>query len=294
MFIANDLKREYDLPKIFEYRENFVDVIFEIVSRFIADKPMFSMDNFTLIYNDEYAMGTACNRDIFSTLYLEINQPNNFKVKKVVATKHKKKERVEIPDLYMSLEDIRKGLFETAVQYLDGNNLIWLDKNSLCIKSTIYDEDYGITPYLLRVIPCLTHYNKNNERGVMYYVGNQIEIEYPLQTLENFANKNTITDDLYRQTILMFKNILLRDKDIETLPSEIIETVLYNVPTEMFVDDSYKTILSIINYLRNKNVKDYMTIDEEDFAFTSLYRSMSLYYVKHILKIIEKYLERAK
>lgn len=293
MFLANDLKREFEPPRIDEYREGFVETIFEIVSRYIADKPMFDMSNFTLMFNDEYAMRTACNKDIFSTVYLEIDQVANYKPHKIT-TKVKKNSKVEIPELYTTLEDIRKGLFDTAVQYLDGNNLIWLEKNSLCIKSTIYDEDYGITPYYLRIIPCLKYFNKENVSGVMYYTGNQIEIEYPLQTLSNFDNKNTLTDDLYRQTILIFKNILLKQKDIEKLPSEIIETVLYNVPTEMYVDDSYNTMLSIINYLRNKNIKDYVTIDEEDYAFTSIYRSMSLFYVKHILKLIEKYLERAK
>ncbi len=293
MFLANDLKREYEPPRVHDYRDEFVDIVFEIVSRYIADKPMFSMDNFTIMFNDEYSMGTACNKDIFSTIYLEIDQIANYKPKKIT-TKTKKKDKVEIPELYTTLEDIRKGLFDTAVQYLDGNNLIWLEKCSLCIKSTVYDDDYGITPYYLRIIPCLKYYNKNNVSGVMYYTGNQIEIEYPLQTVNNFASKNTLTDDVYRQTVLIFKNILLKQKEIEKLPSEIIETVLYNVPTEMYLDDSYRTMLSIINYLRNKNVKDYVTIDEEDFAFTSMYRSMSLYYVKHILKIIEKYLERAK
>ena len=293
MFIANDLKKEYDLPKVDEYRAGFAELIFDVLERFIMDKPMFTMDNFTLMYNDEFAMRTACHKDIFSTMYLEINQPNNYKPKKISMTT-KKKDRVEIPELYMSLDEIKNSFFETAVQYLDGNHLIWVEKNAICIKATVYDEDIGIQPYYLRVIPCLTYYNKENVRGILYYSGNDIDIEYPIKVLENYDSKNRITDDAFRQTILIFKNILLRDKSIDRLPSEIIETVLYNVPTEMYLDDKLQTMLNIVNYLRNKNVKDFTTIDEQDFAFTSIYRSMSLYYVKHILKIIEKYLERAR
>lgn len=293
MYIANDLKKEFNIPKIDEYREYFVDTLFEIVDNFIADKPLFSMENFSVIYSDEYSIKTACHDEIFSTIYLEINQPNNYKPPKIKLNQ-KKKDKIEIPELYMPLEDIRKGIYQSAVSYLDGNNLIWLEKNSICIKATIYDSDIGIQPYYFRIIPCLTYYNKDNVRGVMYYTGNEIEIEYPSLTLQNFDTKNNLTDDLYRQTILIFKNILLKEKNIDRLPSEIIETVVYSVPTEMFINDQYDTMINIVNYLRNKNVKDYKTIDEEDYAFTSIYRSMSLFYVKHILKIIEKYLERAK
>ncbi|MBE5738417.1 MAG: hypothetical protein E7354_01605 [Clostridiales bacterium] len=293
MYIANDLKREFLLPKGDEYRAGFGNIVFEILERFIEDKPMFTMDNFTLMYCDEFSMKTSCHKDIFSTMYLEINQPNNYKPKKISLT-DKKKDKIEIPELYFSLEDFKKSFFETAVQYLDGNNLIWVEKNSICIKATVYDEDIGIQPYYLRIIPCLTFFNKENERGVMYYAGRDIEIEYPLQAVANYESKNTLTGDVYRQTCLIFKNILLKEKNIDRLPSEIIETVLYNVPTEMYLDDKHTTMLSIVNYLRNKNVKEFVTLDEQDYAFTSLYRSMSLFYVKHILKIIEKYLERAR
>ena len=74
------------------------------------------------------------------------------------------------------------------------------------------------------------------------------------------------------------------------MPSEIIETILYNVPTQIFINDSYDNMIKIINYIRNMSLKEIKTLDEEDFALTSIYRSMSPFYVKHINKIIEKYL----
>lgn len=293
MFVANSLKNEYETPLIDEYRESFVELIFQMINKYIADKPLFSIDDFSVIYNDEFSMGTACHGDIFSTMYLQVNNPSNYKIHKIT-TRKKNLKKIEIPELYTSLEDIKKGLFECLVSHLDGNNLVWVEKNCVCLKATVYDNDIGIMPYYLKIIPCLTYYNKNNVRGIMYFYGKDIDIEYPDIALNNFHNKNELTDDLFRQTVLIFKNILLKEKGIERLPSEIIETVLYNVPTEMYVDDSYQTILNILNYLRNKNIKDYVTLDEEDNAFVSTYRSMSTYYVKHILKIIEKYMERAK
>lgn len=293
MFVANSLKSIHETPLVEEYRQAFIDLVFQVVEKYISDKPLFSMDDFSVIYNDEFSMGTACHSDIFSTMYLQINNPSNYKLNKISKTK-KPNKKIEIPELYTSLEDIKKGLFECLVSHLDGNNLVWVEKNCVCLKATVYDDDIGIMPYYLRIIPCLTYYNQNNVRGIMYFYGKDIDIEYPDLALENYHHKNELTGDLYRQTVLIFKNILLKEKDIERLPSEIIETVLYNVPTEMFIDDSYSTIINIVNYLRNKNIKDFVTLDEEDDAFVSIYRSMSMYYVKHILKIIERYLERAK
>ena len=40
-------------------------------------------------------------------------------------------------------------------------------------------------------------------------------------------------------------------------------------------------------------MKSFKTIDEQDFAFSSIYRSMSVFYTKNILKIIERYLLRS-
>jgi hypothetical protein len=88
----------------------------------------------------------------------------------------------------------------------------------------------------------------------------------------------------------MFKNIILKDNKIKDLPFEIFETILYNVPNGMFIDDSKQTMLNIINFIRNNPIKNFKTIDEQDYAFSSIYRSMSLFYVKHITKQIEKYL----
>jgi hypothetical protein len=120
----------------------------------------------------------------------------------------------------------------------------------------------------------------------------EIEIEYPDLLVKNFNKKNKQTKDKYRQTIVIFKNILLRNEKIDNLPSEIIETILYNVPNSLFEDDSQSSLIKIINFIRNNSLQDFLTIDEQDKAFTSRYRSMSSFYVKHILRIIENYLSK--
>lgn len=68
--------------------------------------------------------------------------------------------------------------------------------------------------------------------------------------------------------------------------------MLYNVPNKLYTDQSVKTLTQIINFLRNNNIKDYKTIDEQDFAFTSKYKSFSILFAKHALGQIEKYIKK--
>lgn len=290
MYIANELKNIVNKPHIEEVRENYIENLYQIVSKFFDDKKMFDMNNFSIQVYDEYIMGTNCHDEIFSTVYLIINQPLNYKID----TKKKKKhtDKIQIPDLYIKLSDIKDGLYQTFLTHYDSSNIVWQDKYGICQKAIIPNEDGSSIGYYFKLIPCLTYYNKNNIQGVMYYSNGDIEIEYPTLALKNYITKNTQTNDLYRQIVLIFKNILLKEKEIEQLPSEIIETMLYNVPNELFVSDSKSALLNIINFIRNNPLQDFKTIDEEDFAFSSLYRSMSMLYCRHILKIIEKYISK--
>lgn len=290
MYIANELKIVNNSGYNEIVRSNFMDILQDVICNVICDKNIFEMNNFYARYYDEYELNTSCNNDIYNTIYLEINQPLNYKPSKVLKNSIKNKNRkIQFPDLYYTLEAFTDDLYNRFVLTLDGNNIIWKDDYSVCIKATINIEDTNYE-YYYRIIPCITYYNQNNVRGLMYKKNNGIEIEYIDKSIDNFFNKNEKTNDLYRQTILVFKNLLLKEKGITNLPREIIEVMLYNVPNEMFVNDSQQTMINIINYIRNNSVKQYKTIDEEDFAFVSIYRSMSLLYVKHITKIIEKQL----
>lgn len=290
MYIANELKKVIDKPYIDEIRDNYIDNLYSIVENYFADKSMFTMDNFSIQVFDEYMLGTNCHDDIFSTIYLIISQPLNYRTD--LKSKKSKKDKIKSPELYLKLSEIKEGLYQTFLKHFDSSNIVWKDKYGICQKAFILDDDGNQHNFYFRLIPCLTYYNKNNVQGVMYYSNGDIEIEYPTIAMKNYLDKNTQTNDLYRQTILIFKNILLKDKDIEQLPSEIIETILYNVPNELFVSDSKPCILNIVNFIRNNPLKDFKTIDEEDFAFSSLYRSMSIFYSRHVLKIIESYLSK--
>lgn len=293
MYLSKELKNTKPIYELDTIRDMFMDNLFEIVNTYFSDKSMFSADDFTFYVLDEHILETNCNNDIFTCIYLEINQPNNYKpdINKKRKLKFKNNnDKYQIPDLYIKLSDIRKGLYDTCVKHFDNSNIIWQDKYSVCIKSNVLLEDNSTINCYFKIIPGFTYYNKNNIRGIVYYSNNDVQIEYPESFINNFNKKNKQTKDMFRQIILIFKNILLKDKNISRLPSEIIETLIYNVPNNMLKSDDISSMINIINFIRNHPFKEYKTIDEQDFAFSSLYRSMSVFYTKHILKIIEKYL----
>lgn len=290
MFIPNELEKLENKDNLLEISELMLQHLYDIVDGFFSDKSMFSMDNFSAHVLDEFELKTNCHKDIFRTIYLEINQPLNHKIE-TIKNKSRKKHEITVPNLYLTLSDIRKGLYDAFIKHFDNNNIVWLDKYSICMKSTVLMDNGNKDDFYFRIIPCLTYYNKQNIRGVMYYSNNDIELEYPNLLIDNFYKKNQQTNDLFRKTILILKNILLKEKDIDKLPTEIIETLVYNVPNKLFESDNKQCILTIINFIRNNSLSSFKTIDEQDFAFSSIYRSMSPFYCKHILKIIEKYLQ---
>ena len=288
MYIPNELKVLNNNQFNQEIRENFLDILEFVINEIISEKKAFNISDFYARYFDEFELKTNCHEDIFNTIYLEINQPNNYKPSKILK-KSIKSTKIQFPELYYTLEEFLEDLNITLLKTLDSNNIIWKDEYSVCLKSSVLQNDKTYT-YYFRIIPCITYYNLNNVRGIMYKKNDGIEIEYIENSIKNFAKKNKQTKDLYRQTILIFKNLLLKEKNIKSLPREIIETMLYNVPNEMFKDDSQSTMINIINYIRNNSIKQFKTLDEQDQAFVSIYRSMSLIYVKHITKILEKQL----
>lgn len=293
MFIPNEFKKIEKVEHISDIRESFFYILSKVVEDFIVDKSMFSMDNFSATYYDEFTLETNCHKDIFNTIYLEINQPLNYKLldKKISKkSKSKKTEKLRFPELYINIDTVLQSLFELFIQNLDANNIVWLDEYSVNIKSTISDDNNQVINYYFKIIPGITYHNKDNINGIMYQKNGGIEIEYPRLSIEKFNDKNTKTKGKYRDLILIIKNILLQNKEIESLPKEIIEILLYNVPNSMFKSESKATIINIMNFIRNNNIKNFKTLDEQDLAFTSIYRSMSQYYVKHIIKLIEKYL----
>lgn len=272
-----------------EINQMFLNTIGDILPEFFYDKPLFSEDNYSLYYYDEYVTGTCVTEKSVPTLYLEINQPDNIK------NWVKKKNRHTYPELYFSLNSIRDGLFDFFVDYFDSNTLIWKDNYYINFSINMYNED-DVKNVNFRIVPCITYTNENNEQGIMYFneTMRNLIIEYPHIAIQKFREKNKNCVGLYRDYCIIFKNIFKNVKDEKVLPSEIFETILYNVPNLFFENHSVDNLNKIINYIRNSNILNYKTIDEQDFAFVTSYRPMNIVYVKHAIRKLESYIKKMK
>jgi len=63
----------------------------------------------------------------------------------------------------------------------------------------------------------------------------------------------------------------MQQKKVNNLEFEVFETILYNVPNEFFADRTEKTIMNILNILRNKNLKEYKIVGVTDLSSPSIY-----------------------
>lgn len=273
-------------------KENLITISKYVVGNFFNDKPMFTEENFKYYYYDDFIFETNNSETNYITLYIEINQPKN--IKSIQTEKFKRKVKDEkIKDLHLTLEEIKNGLFEHYVTCFDNNTLLWQEKYSINLSVNEVIDNQKVN-YLIRIIPCFTYINEKGVSGVIYYDNSlyNIEIEYPLVSIQNFYNKNEATNNLYYYYDILIKNIFLECRKEKNIYFEIFETLLYNVPNKLYTDQSVKTLTQIINFLRNNNIKDYKTIDEQDFAFTSKYKSFSILFAKHALGQIEKYIKK--
>lgn len=271
--------------------EIFKQTIEELLPDFFSDKPLFKKENISLYYYDEYTLGTCVTEKSLPTLYLEIDQPDNIK------SWNKKKNKHTYPELYFSLNAFRDNLFDFFIENMDDNTLITKEKYALKFSINVYDEDEEeVRNVNFQIIPCITYENEKGNKGIMYFneKTSDVVIDYPKLSMQNFKLKNRKALGIYKNYCIIFKNLFKIIKNEKVLPSEIFETILYNVPNMFFENYTVENLSRILNYIRNSNVLNYLSMDEQDFAFITVYRPMNLIYVKHVIRKLESYIKRLK
>ena len=107
MLKINELKSKRVKPNIDNIIEQTQNIIEYAIIDFFKDKSLFNIpDDFNLYTFDELTIGTNTFEDIVTTFYLVINQPNNYK-----NSEPKKKKNTIVPNLFLSLKEIKEGLF---------------------------------------------------------------------------------------------------------------------------------------------------------------------------------------
>ncbi len=281
---------QYSKPNIKEVNSNFLENLRHIVYGYFSDKYLFNESNVSIYFCDEYCYNTACYSNIPATVYIEINQPDNYKTLRGGQPYQFDHNNLKAPHMYLTLQTLKKNLLDEMLKVFDSTCTLWQFKYGIMLSTFAEDEEGNRTYYSFRIIPCITYINKDGKRGIMYYNDylSEINIEYPKLSIINFRIKDRQTSGLLAEFTSSLKLQYMKLAKTPDLPDTIFETMAYNVPVELLSSDNMQTYYKAVNYLRKLNLREYKAIDEIDNAFTCKYRIMSATYVNHVLKVIGK------
>lgn len=124
------------------------------------------------------------------------------------------------------------------------------------------------------VVPVVCLKSGEQNVGVAFYsLNKEFIINFPEQDAANGAQKNQLTNHHYKWFVRIFKtmrNQLLEEKLINNIPSYVIESLLYNVPNNLYNQTSYMAELGcILNWLLNNiHNSDLYEVNEKKQMFS--------------------------
>ena len=274
----------YNFNDYEEILDQIIETINFGVNILIQNKPMFKAEDFIYYNYDEYFIGTNNNTYNPINFYVCLNKKENINH---VDSKYKK---TIAPALHFELNKFKEEFFDILVGLFDETYQLSKDKYGINISNEIFMKENGFPGIKFYIVPCISYVNKNGIEGIMFYTNNRkfIDVNYPELCVKNFVKKDEETNYLLSTYIKMFKNIYMKFYELEDLPFDMFEVLFYNVPTELYEDLSFDNARKILEYLLNKNIKDYSTIDEQDLQFNSKYKSLSRLYAKRVIKTLLK------
>ncbi len=285
---------EFVKPDIDIINSNFLAIVSNLVDEYFDSKPMFSPNDYRVYCYDEYLLNTAVSDTASSVIYVEINQPQNFKLGKNHQPYTFNHDNLKVPNLYLPLKTIKDNLFDLMVNSFDSSYTIWKSKYAVELSTYAADEEGNRTYYTFKIIPCITYYNQNQIGGVMYYndYNAEINVDYPKRSIINFRIKDKQTGGNLTWFTRTLKTTYMKQAKVEELPTEIYETIAYNVPNELLQSNDSATFVKIIKYLNSANLKEFKSIDEQNHVLASRNRLMSAVYVRNVIKTCNKLLSQ--
>ncbi len=168
---------------------------------------------------------------------------------------------------YYDWPDLRRDIITALVQYYGVTNIDTTGKKSIKVLPT---------PGRLRldVVPAITYKkydyyhslgNHSKEAGIafMHTQTNAYIINYPDQHYDNAVAKQAITNDRYKSLVRIFKNMrsyLVQKGRLtkEEASSYFIQSMVYNIPSHIFVYDKTTTTIQALRWLRTANLSSFI------------------------------------
>lgn len=98
---------------------------------------------------------------------------------------------------------------------------------------------------------------------------------------DNFEIKNTQTKGNFSNLVKITKNIAYENN--LKLDSNVLESLLYNVPNKYFVGTFNEQIIKVMNYIKLSNYSNFTTIDESGLLTENGFYDISVYRLKKLI-----------
>jgi hypothetical protein len=123
-------------------------------------------------------------------------------------------------------------------------------------------------------------------------------VNYPTRHRERGADKQEETDELYKETVRMFKNACKEVVADGYIPDNIvasyfIECLLYNVPPGRYVDDLQERYVKIVDYLKDADFSGWKCQNGVTDLFGSGRTKWDTWHAKLFVDALETYWENA-
>lgn len=146
------------------------------------------------------------------------------------------------------------------------------------------------------------HYNypQGYYDGIVFWPTDSISsvVNYPTHHRDHGSDKQDDTDDLFKETVRMFKNAR---KEVvangyitdDIVASYFIECLLYNVPPGRYVEDLQERYVKIVNYLQKTDYSDWRCQNGVTDLFGSGRTKWDTWHAKLFVDALETYWENA-
>lgn len=145
------------------------------------------------------------------------------------------------------------------------------------------------------------NYPQGYYEGIIFWPTDSFSsvVNYPARHRTRGSDKQEETDDLFKETVRMFKNArneVVADGYItdDIVASYFIECLLYNVPPGRYVDDIQDRYRKIVSYLQETNYSDWRCQNGVTDLFGSGRTEWDTWHAKLFVDALEMYWENAE
>ncbi len=180
---------------------------------------------------------------------------------------------IQAEEIASRFSNYLKGIVAPNQKIYCKYNIIMLKVNAqLSAKITVcYDADYDKNKLLVRRINTWTYIN-------------------PYIYLDKIEQKDIETNNNYSKFVKLFKAlelelIIAQESKLLIGKNHFVENLLYNVPSNFFLDEEFDVLNNIMFYLKNINPKQLKLIDE---TYESLFDENSYYEKRYYKQYLNK------